>query len=50
MVKILISGIAFGDWTGETVDFIGLAGVLTVTATIYYGRSKIKSDANEDKS
>ena len=44
MLKIIISGVAFGDWTGETVDFIGLAAVLTVTSGIYYGRSKVKAD------
>jgi len=43
--KVLISGVAFGDFTGQTVDFIGLAAVHAVFASAYYGRSKIKQEA-----
>jgi hypothetical protein len=49
-VKILISGVAVGDWSSEATDFIGLAAVHAVFASAYYGRSKTKSDKHkEDK-
>jgi len=48
-VKVLISGVAFGDFSGATVDFLGLAAVHAVFASAYYGRSKVKSEASVPK-
>ena len=48
LVKVLISGIAFGDFTGQAVDFIGLAAIYSVFAATYYGRAKTKAEV-EDK-
>jgi len=47
-IKVLISGVAFGDFTGQTVDFVGLAAVHAVFASAYYGRSKVKANVRED--
>lgn len=47
ILKVLASGMSFGEWTGESVDFVGLAALLTVTSGIYYARSKVKSDAQD---
>ena len=46
--KVLTSGVVFGEFTGSAVDFIGLAAVHAVFASAYYGRSKVKSDAQKD--
>ena len=48
-VKVLISGVAFGDFTGSSVDFLGLAAVHAVFASAYYGRSKVKSEIDVPK-
>ena len=49
-IKVLISGtsLAVGEatFTGQTVDFVGLAAVHAVFASAYYGRSKVKSETN----
>ena len=42
-LKVLTSGVVFGDFTGSAVDFIGLAAVHAVFASAYYGRSAVKS-------
>ena len=47
-VKVLISGVAFGDFSGASVDFLGLAAVHAVFASAYYGRSKVKANVRED--
>jgi len=47
-LKVLTSGIIFGDFTGQAVDFLGLAAVHAVFASAYYGRSKTKSDKHKE--
>jgi hypothetical protein len=47
-VKVLTSGVVFGDFSGASVDFLGLAAVHAVFASAYYGRSKVKADVHSD--
>jgi len=51
--KVLTSGVELvsgqATFTGQAVDFIGLAAVHAVFASAYYGRSKIKSDKIEEE-
>lgn len=47
LAKVLLSGVAFGDFTGSTVDFIGLAAVHAIFASTYYGRAKTKSELGD---
>jgi len=46
-IKVLISGVAFGDWSSEATDFLGLAAVHAVFASAYYGRAKTKAGKDE---
>ena len=46
-IKVLISGVTIGDWSSTATDFLGLAAVHAVFASAYYGRSKVKSETEE---
>lgn len=46
LVKILISEMTLGDWSGGTVDYTGLGLVIGAAGSVYWGRNKTKAESN----
>lgn len=46
LVKLLISGMTYGDWTGGAVDYTGLGVVIGAAGGVYWGRNKTKAENN----
>jgi len=46
LVKLIISGMVYGDWNGGDVDYSGLALIMGAAGGVYWGRNKTKADSN----